>query len=176
VIQPITNFYKNNTLRDGVTNQCKLCINKKHKEDYRLFKDKFVKRRKELYYRYRDAAIRNAVEWGRKNKEKRDISKKKWASNNKERINHYAKERSYRENGAEGRHTLKEWEDLCESVGGVCVCCGEKKGLTRDHIVPLTKGGTNYISNIQPLCISCNSKKGNRSSANYLIVFSGLNS
>ena len=41
----------------------------------------------------------------------------------------------------------------------MCPCCGKKKKLTEDHIIPIKKNGTDYINNIQPLCQSCNSKK-----------------
>lgn|SRR5574343_699414 len=64
--------------------------------------------------------------------------------------------------GAGGEFTPDEWKLLCEKYGYVCLCCGEKKPLTADHIVPLSKGGTNYISNIQPLCLVCNDRKGTK--------------
>lgn len=42
-----------------------------------------------------------------------------------------------------------------------CLECGAKDNLTVDHIVPLSRGGTNYFANLQTLCKNCNSKKGN---------------
>lgn len=63
---------------------------------------------------------------------------------------------------AEGSHTPEEWRVLVKACGSRCARCGEVRKVTRDHIVPLSKGGTDYISNIQPLCRPCNSRKGNR--------------
>lgn len=59
-----------------------------------------------------------------------------------------------------GSHTKEEWEALCEAHENRCVCC-RKSGvkLTRDHIIPVSRGGSDNISNIQPLCVSCNSRK-----------------
>lgn len=45
--------------------------------------------------------------------------------------------------------------------GGRCVKCGSREKLEYDHIVPLSKGGSNTARNIELLCESCNRKKSN---------------
>lgn len=48
----------------------------------------------------------------------------------------------------------------------LCMYCGEnfrEANLTRDHIVPLSKGGKDEWSNVVAACKSCNARKGNRS-------------
>jgi len=62
--------------------------------------------------------------------------------------------------GCEGSHTAQEWLDKKAQYGFRCAYCHRKlKRLTKDHIVPLSKNGTNYIYNIVPACKRCNSSK-----------------
>ncbi len=46
------------------------------------------------------------------------------------------------------------------SLGRRCLGCRRHWATTADHVLPLTLGGTNDPENFQPLCRSCNSKKG----------------
>lgn len=66
--------------------------------------------------------------------------------------------RRTRELNAEGSHTLEQWKLLLSSFN-CCPKCGKAKKLTQDHIIPLSKGGTDFIDNIQVLCFSCNASK-----------------
>jgi 5-methylcytosine-specific restriction enzyme A len=43
-----------------------------------------------------------------------------------------------------------------------CSACGTTSDLTGDHRIPLSKGGTSTLENIQVLCRLCNSSKGSR--------------
>lgn len=60
---------------------------------------------------------------------------------------------------AGGSHTEQEWIELCARYDHRCLCCGEIKPLTKDHVMPLSLGGDNTISNLQPLCLACNLRK-----------------
>lgn len=64
-----------------------------------------------------------------------------------------------------GFHSKGEWETLLAQYNWTCPSCHRSKPeiqLTKDHIIPASKGGSNNIENIQPLCKSCNSKKNNK--------------
>jgi hypothetical protein len=46
--------------------------------------------------------------------------------------------------------------------GHRCTYCESTQQLTADHVVPLTRGGTNDLSNLTACCIPCNTQKGNK--------------
>ena len=72
------------------------------------------------------------------------------------------RERYIRKFTANGSHSIDEWEDIKKQYKYTCPSCYRYEPyikLTEDHIVPLSKGGSDYIDNIQPLCQSCNSRK-----------------
>lgn len=43
---------------------------------------------------------------------------------------------------------------------GYCKACGETVGLVVDHKIPISRGGSCELENLQSLCRNCNSKKG----------------
>lgn len=53
--------------------------------------------------------------------------------------------------------------DLLKDSGGRCMYCGCEDGpFEVDHIVPLSRGGTNDRANLAAACRGCNNKKGDR--------------
>lgn len=65
--------------------------------------------------------------------------------------------------GNGGKHTTAQWLEKLSKIGMKCVYCHKKltfKTLTKDHVIPLSKGGTDDIENIVPSCLRCNQTKG----------------
>lgn len=69
---------------------------------------------------------------------------------------------------AGGVHTSEEWLAKIDEFNGRCAYCASSEDLTRDHVVPLCRGGSNQISNIVPACNSCNSRKNRLTGEEYL--------
>lgn len=65
-----------------------------------------------------------------------------------------------------GTHTAEQWEKLVLFCGTCVLCSGKAMKphhwLTRDHILPLSRGGSDSIENIQPACHRCNCAKQDR--------------
>ena len=45
--------------------------------------------------------------------------------------------------------------------GKRCYLCGEIAD-TIDHVIPISRGGTNDIENLRPACYDCNMRKGSK--------------
>jgi len=64
--------------------------------------------------------------------------------------------------------SFSEWKNKLKKFEGCCPFCGKRVGidnLSLDHILPLSLAPTGFvytIKDVQPLCMSCNSKKSNK--------------
>lgn len=68
-----------------------------------------------------------------------------------------------------GTHTFQDWQDKLAAHGYACTYCGRTDvQLSKDHVVPVSTGGSDHIDNIVPACRSCNSSKHARDVAVWL--------
>lgn len=72
-----------------------------------------------------------------------------------------------------GTHTKEQWDEV-KNFFKFCVRCGKDCVLQKDHIIPIYKGGSDSITNIQPLCLECSSSK-EPESIDFRIIFCDKN-
>lgn len=156
--KPLDQFYKKKQLRDGYTPSCKACI--------KIYSEKYRSEYRDVIHQREQKRNRNRGSDYYSNRHK-----KRYANPiQKSRIQIRARLGRQKRRAIlvdAGTYTNVEWDQLCANYDHCCLCCGERRPLTADHIVPLSKGGANTIDNLQPLCQSCNSSKGNRRQTDY---------
>ena len=134
----------------------------------------------------------NAKQIAEKNKRWRKFNKihiaaynEIWREDNREHTKEYAvqyrkekpeikrlseSKRRARLKGGKGHVSVEQIMELLAVQRGVCIYCGTllKDGYEMDHIIPLSRKGDHYITNIQLLCSKCNRIKHAKTHEEYI--------
>lgn len=138
-------------------------IKEKTRDYWHRNRDSRLTKQGQYYRRNRENILAHNKQYQESRKEFYALYKRQWHQQNKARTaegrrviaeNYRAKKR-----GNGGRYTIAQWRAICTHYGSICLCCRQRKPLTADHIVPVSKGGSNMITNLQPLCFPCNRRK-----------------
>ena len=123
---------------------------------------------KEYWEKNKDILNKQSREYRKNNPDRRKETSKKYNKNHPEMIKKHNRKRRAMKNNIVDAFSDKEWLQKLKNTFGVCPKCNKYVGiahLTLDHIKPISKakeGQVYTIDDVQPLCGSCNSSKGNR--------------
>lgn len=129
---------------------------------------KISARKKESHEKNKLSVNAKSRKYYLENKERICEQKKIYRSENSELVINHNRNARARKRSAEGKHTAAEVLAIFEAQRGLCASCNEKlfkSGIKKyhvDHIMPLALGGTNWASNLQCLCKSCNLRKNSK--------------
>ena len=177
-------FYRDASRSDGFTSRCKTCVKQYQHTRYHQNVEREREKARRYYREHTAQECARIRAWRKNNPEKMRANREKkrewdlryrqrnreklverkriWSQANPEKVKAIRAKRRAREKGAIGHFSAAEWLTLKERYGGECLCCGNAEPgvkLTVDHVMPLSRGGSNNITNIQPLCLPCNVSK-----------------
>lgn len=162
-VKALNEFHRSHRTEDGKTHWCKMCWVDYDRAYYQ--KHKTQRAAYNRAYRIKNLERLRALEqqYNEQHREQRAAYACQYRKDNHDKIREAVHLRRAREANAEGSFTLEEFNQLVIRCGNQCLCCGchftDENPAVADHIVPLSRGGVNSISNIQPLCGRCNRKK-----------------
>lgn len=136
-----------------------------NKRQYRIAnKEKISERRKNDHERKREYDLELNKKWYQNNKEKHLNDIKLWRRKNKDKATIIINNYRARKAKAGGTFTKEDIDKKLSYQNNLCWWCDKEmnKKYSIDHIIPLSRGGSNYPDNIVICCISCNASKGNK--------------
>lgn len=177
-VKPLTEYYAERKRPDGLNRTCKRCVADDARRYREANRERVNARERAWYERRRDAERARQRRKHRENPERERQRHQRYYRENREARQAYDRRyirqnldknraknhrRRARERGTDGDHTAEQFAALCARYGHRCLCCGATGvPLTVDHVLPISRGGSNDIANIQPLCETCNKSKGTR--------------
>lgn len=169
--KPISDFWKNKRTKDGLQTQCKACMIENRETPLHKSKMKAYLHDYNIVNKERDRAKKNKYsrEWYKRNPERRNAIRRKYyqTPNGHEVILSVTHKRVSKLLNSSGAYTAKQSRELLDRCNHSCLNCSSQARIELDHIIPVSLGGCNCISNIQPLCRKCNAAKGNRRTTDY---------
>jgi 5-methylcytosine-specific restriction endonuclease McrA len=176
-------FYPDKRNSSQLRADCKLC-NRANGKQYRKTnpekaresvrrtrntKSPEYKRKKREYMRrwhseHRDITRARCKNWRTQNIEVARQSCHNWRLANPEKVASYTRNRKARLRDSEGTHTAADVQAQLKRQKGMCYYCGAKVGNKYhvDHVVPVTRNGSNDPSNLVIACPICNIKKSDK--------------
>lgn len=176
-----TDFYADKRRKSGLQSNCKSCFiertSKYSKSEmgratakkYRL---KWVSKVKERYKKWQQSPMGKITLKKYRKSERNQAYRRKYENEYSKRELPKAKDRVFvarrranRISTSDGTVTFKRLEQLLKKQNYECNLCHKSfRQIKRhlDHIVPLSKGGTHTIKNVQWLCYVCNISKSNK--------------
>ncbi len=118
------------------------------------------KLRDQRYTSSHAAAIRErGAQYREANREAIKKSHLAYARLNPDRMRLHKNRRRALNASAVGHCTLTQLKARFEFYGNKCAYCRTGEAEAGDHVVPLSRGGSNFPANIRPSCKTCNSSK-----------------
>lgn len=111
--------------------------------------------------------------WRTKNPDKHREIRRSWTQRNPDKVQNFVRMRRARKAAAEGSFSHEAIKEINRLQNGRCAYCRiSMKGKYQvDHIVPISRGGTNFPNNLQLVCSKyangCNQRKGNKDPIEY---------
>jgi hypothetical protein len=157
------NFHKRKQSKDGFCTKCKDCQSEYYKNWSKDNKGNLRQYHRVWAKENRDIVRKNWSKWHENNREHWNQYQSDRSKKNPEQKNLYTRARYALKKNSAGSHTVSQLKEIRARQNNKCNYCGSDatKGHI-DHIIPLTRCGTNYASNLQLLCVSCNTSKSNK--------------
>jgi len=149
---------------------CKKCYNREYGREYNQNNRESISARgREYYQNNRESIIARSREYRRANRESTSARLRAHQKANPELYQAAAARRRVRiETGmsAEDRSASVEWRRFLKHCP--CFYCGEFAEVTHvDHMLPLSRGGTDHWHNLQQSCQKCNLSKGTKTAEEF---------
>lgn len=161
--QPVDAFPRGAKYSDGRNPWCKLC--------FKEWREANAQRRRQYAAEYQAENVERLAAYRDERREERSAQLSAWKRANRDRVAEHERRRRIRKRGVP-----QEPYDRAEVMAaGTCGICTEQVDLslpandrmapTIDHIVPLSRGGTDTRANVQLAHRSCNARKCDREAA-----------